>query len=66
MKYKVINYQRKYEFLLTKLQVSDIDLWEKGALIEMPRTIYFQFGDRIPESVDEAVEMALGIYKEDV
>jgi hypothetical protein len=37
--------EQKYNYLLSLLEIQDIDLWEKDACIGMPNRIYFQFDD---------------------
>ena len=36
------SYEQKYNYLLSKLYVSDVDLWEKDALLQMS-SIFYQF-----------------------
>lgn len=47
----------KYNFLVSKMKVTDIDLWEKDALLRC--VIYFQMKDEEVPSVEEAIELAM-------
>lgn len=51
--------QEKYDYLLSKLKVTDVDLWEHNALIRMD-ALFFQFGSSGPgDSIDKCVEAAM-------
>jgi hypothetical protein len=56
--------EEKYKFLLSILEVSDLDFWENDGMIVLPKPIYFQFPSdgRTDVSVDEAVEHAMGYF----
>ena len=50
------SYEDKYNYLLSKLYVSDVDLWEKDALLQMS-SIFYQFNVHPKErTFDEIVE----------
>ena len=56
--------QEKYDYLLSKLKVTDVDLWEHDALIRMD-ALFFQFGSSGPDdSIDKCVEAAMKADKE--
>lgn len=52
--------EQKYNWLLSQLRISDIDLYEQDALLRFKKgsSVYFQFSSE-PKSVDEAVELAM-------
>ena len=39
-----LSYKQKYEYLLSLIEIQDVDLWEKDAMMCIPST-YFQFWD---------------------
>jgi len=39
-----LSYKQKYEYLLNLIEIQDVDLWEKDAMMCISRT-YFQFWD---------------------
>ena len=48
--------EQKYKYLLSKLYVSDVDLWEKDALLQMS-SIFYQFNEHPAEKTfDEIIE----------
>lgn len=47
--------EEKYKFLLSKLDIHDVDYWEQDALIGMPST-YFQFNGQTLPSADDVVK----------
>lgn len=54
--------KEKYEYLLSKLEIQDIDLWEQDACLALKKRLYFQFSQTDFESltnVDKAVEAAM-------
>ena len=56
--------EEKYNWVLSKLVITDIDAWEKDALVQLDTSIYFQFwDDTIPFvgslAVDKAIEWAI-------
>lgn len=54
--------EEKYQFLISILEVSDLDFWENDGMIVLPKPIYFQFPSdgRSHVSVDEAVQCVMG------
>lgn len=57
----MITVEEKYQFLLEWIGITDVDTWEKDALIQM-RAIYFQFPE-LPKSKDECVILAMKTHK---
>ena len=56
MKYTI---EQKYKYLLSCLEVSDIDYYEQDSMLGMPKE-YFQFDSAsYPVSTDAAVECAM-------
>lgn len=51
-------YEEKYKWLLSKLRIHNIDLWEKDALIGFTVHPYFQFSNST-EPIDTNVDMAI-------
>lgn len=50
------SYEQKYKYLLSKLYISDADLWEKDALLQMG-SIFYQFNEHPEErTFDEIIE----------
>ena len=50
------SYEQKYNYLLSKLYVSDVDLWENDALLQM-NPIFYQFNEHPEErTFDEIIE----------
>jgi len=50
------SYEDKYNYLLSKLYISDVDLWEKDALLQMS-SMFYQFNAHPEEKTfDEIVE----------
>ena len=50
------SYEDKYKYLLSKLYVADVDLWEKDALLQMS-SIFYQFNEHPSErTFDEIIE----------
>lgn len=48
--------EEKYNYLLSKLYVSDVDLWEKDALLQMS-SIFYQFNEHPSDKTfDEIIE----------
>jgi hypothetical protein len=49
--------EQKYRYLLTLLEIQDVDLFEKDACIGMPNRIYFQFNEYevVGMSVDDVL-----------
>jgi len=49
--------EAKYNYLLSLLEIQDIDLFEKDACIGMPNRIYFQFNEYevVGMSVDDVL-----------
>jgi hypothetical protein len=45
-------YKQKYEFLLSQMKITNVDLWEQDALIEID-PIYFQFAFVKPETTED-------------
>ena len=51
--------KQKYEYLLSLIELQDVDLWEKDAMMCIPRT-YFQFWDeRELKDKDKVVEACM-------
>lgn len=53
--------KQKYEYLLSKMKISDVDLWEQDACVRM-ESLYFQFErGEAPDQwkIDKAVIAAL-------
>ena len=49
-------YEQKYNYLLSKLYISDADLWEKDALLQMS-SVFYQFSVHPAErTFDEIIE----------
>jgi hypothetical protein len=49
-------YEQKYNYLLSKLYISDADLWEKDALLQMS-SVFYQFNVHPAErTFDEIIE----------
>lgn len=58
--YKAPTTKQKYDYLLSKLKITDIDPFELDAYLGMPNKLYFQFSvDSSFTSVDNAVESAM-------
>jgi len=52
--------EQKYEWLLSKLRITDVDYWEHDALISLPNRICFVAQDiNKVFTVDQAVEIAM-------
>ena len=50
------SYEQKYNYLLSKLYVSDVDLWEKDAILQMS-SIFYQFNENPSDKTfDEIIE----------
>ena len=50
------SYEQKYNYFLSKLYVTDVDLWEKDALLRMS-SIFYQFNEHSAEKTfDEIIE----------
>lgn len=50
--------EEKYNWLLRHIYITDVDLWEKDAILKM--SVYFQFyADMNTVSVEDAVELAM-------
>lgn len=48
--------EQKYNYLLSRLQISDVDLWEKDALLVM-MPIFYQFNEHPSDKTfDEIIE----------
>lgn len=56
--------QQKYDFLLSKLQIQDVDLWELDAMIALPERLYFQLSQGQYPEMDQAVVAAMKAEKE--
>ncbi len=53
----MISLKDKYDFVCSLLQIQDVDLWERDAMLGMPKRIYFQFDDDFDNrDVDSVVE----------
>lgn len=52
----------KYNFLLDMLHITDVDLWERDALLRLKAPIYFQLTTDNP-TVDDAVEAAMASWQ---
>lgn len=52
----------KYNFLLDMLHITDVDLWERDALLRLKAPIYFQLTADNP-TVDDAVEAAMASWQ---
>lgn len=53
--------KQKYEYLLSKMKITDVDLWEQDACVRM-ESLYFQFesGEAPTEwKIDKAVQAAM-------
>ena len=50
--------EEKYQWLLSKMQLTNVSYWEHDALIEM-ENLYFQFDDLLV-CMDNCVELAMG------
>ncbi len=49
-------YEQKYNYLLSRLRISDADLWEKDALLVM-MPMFYQFNEHPSEKTfDEIIE----------
>ena len=49
-------YEDKYNYLLSRMKVSDADLWEKDALLQMS-SVFYQFNEHPAErTFDEIIE----------
>lgn len=52
----IYSYEQKYNYLLSKLYVSDADYWEKDAMLSM-RSIFYQFNEQPSDKTfDEIIE----------
>lgn len=52
--------QQKYDWLLSKLELQDVDLWEKDAMIGLPERLYLQFSEESDIfSMDNCVKLAI-------
>lgn len=50
--------EEKYDWLLSQINILDVDLWEKDAILQM--SVYFQFyADMNTVSVEDAIELAM-------
>ena len=51
--------KQKYEYLLSLIEIQDVDLWEKDAMMCIPRT-YFQFwGEQELSNKDKIVKACM-------
>lgn len=49
-------YEQKYNYLLSRMKVTDVCLWEKDALLEMS-SVFYQFSEHPTErTFDEIIE----------
>lgn len=54
--------EEKYNWLLSQINITDVDLWEKDAMLKM--SVYFQFYTNMNTgetsfSVEDAIELAM-------
>lgn len=53
-------YEEKYKWLLSKLEIRDIDYFEQDALIILEEDLYFQFpSSKGTPDIDSAVEYSM-------
>lgn len=62
--YKKPALQEKYDFLLSKLQIQDVDLWECDAMIALPNRLFFHVTAQDEMTMDFAVESAMRAAQE--
>ncbi len=56
--------QQKYDFLLSKLRIEDVDPFENDAMIGLPKRLYFQFSADDFTDKNKAVIAAMQADKE--